>query len=383
MCSRIPSQILSHIPTNTHTYLHALQHPLPCLGIYVDAFNQVRTKRVGTSYGIGVGSRRPKSFWRQVGHSLFYFAVVLADSLSLLHVLLSIAERRRLRDVRQASIDNAWRAMNCMASGMTYLSRFEHEAEYHKLDQQHRQSITLDELANTLSSDADRLSQSKLKQQTEIHAAVAAFPREIRALQPTGEALRDDLMCDKKGRDLARAMFDVKTPAIDATVSRYIPRSLAISPTPVASGAVNGSAARPGVKVSDARRALPRKKPGTTGAYDDNGHDVEKLLSSDNPPPILVVNGITDTYAQRFRNKTEKTTDIKVILNRMLIRYVFGAVAYARSSTLFDMLDTLKPADIYLTCTDALLLIEVVYSLPMSYLTFISHHFFRKLSPLT
>ena len=321
----------------------------------------MHTKRVGASYGIGTGSRKRKSFWRQIGHSLFYFVVVMADSLSLLHVLFSLTERRRLRDIRQASNDNAWRAMNCMVSGMTYLTRFELQAEYKKLDQQEQQPVPRVTDDAEL-SELDRLTQAKLKDQREIQAAVAAFPVQIRAMQPTGEALRDHLMGDKKDRDLARAMFDVQTPAIDVAVSRYIPRSLGNHPSSEESGAVDGSASRPGVKLSDGRRALtraPRHKAGTSGAYDDNGQDLEKLLSSDNPLPVLVVNGITDTYAQRFRNKTERTTDVKLILDRMLIRYVFGAVAYARSSTLFDMLDTLKPADIYLQCTDALLLIEV------------------------
>ena len=318
---------------------------------------------------------------------MFYFAVVVADSLSFLHVLLSITERRRLKDMRQASIDNAWRGMNCMASGMTYLSSFEREAEYRKYEQHQRQSVR-GLTDDSKLSEMDMKSQANLKEQTEIQAAVAAFPVEIRALQPTGEALRNDVMEDKKGHNLARAMFDVQTPALDPTVSRYIPRSLAINSTPETSGEPGGSVARPSIKLSDARRALTRssrKKGGSAGAYDDNGQDAEKLLLADNPPPILVVNGITDTYAQRFRNKTESTADINVMLNRMLIRYVFGAVAYARSSTLFDMLDTLKPADIYLTCTDALLLIEVtrVYiPLPHSHFNFLPH-VFCCLSPLT
>ena len=76
------------------------------------------------------------------------------------------------------------------------------------------------------------------------------------------------------------------------------------------------------------------------------------------PLPVIVVNGLPVSFAKLYRDKTESTSDPQVMLKRMLVRQVFGSEAYARSSTLFHVLDDLKPADVYLQLIDASLLLD-------------------------
>lgn len=76
------------------------------------------------------------------------------------------------------------------------------------------------------------------------------------------------------------------------------------------------------------------------------------------PLPTITINGSPVFFAKLYRDKTESTSDPHVMLKRMLVRHVFGDEAYARSSSLFTVLDDLKPADVYLQLIDASLLLD-------------------------
>ena len=76
------------------------------------------------------------------------------------------------------------------------------------------------------------------------------------------------------------------------------------------------------------------------------------------PLPVITINGLPVSFAKLYRDKTESTSDPHIMLKRMLVRHVFGDEAYARSSSLFHVLDDLKPADVYLQLIDASLLLD-------------------------
>lgn len=343
------------------------------LGTFIDGRGHVHTKRLFQTKGF---DRYNPSFTRDLRHSLFYVIVAFVDLLSLVHVLFSLSERKNLADRRAADQQHSWASMNSLCgTGGTIMLPFDREiggAEGAPASPTPVQALPMSAGG---SGGAEPLSPVRRKKQV-LHDALKDFPVEILAMQSTGATMNTEPETDHRIDQFNRYLFcsvDLLMP-IKGEIMKG--QDVVVDGRQAKVMLVNSSAATVDVQFVDnggQRFHVPSsavalriarsissaefKKQSTTRSLQRNG-SVLSPLSGEEQAPVIVVNGIVDTYASLYRDKTDSTTDSTLILNRMLVRHVFGPAAYDRSSMLFTLLDSIKPAEVYLKLSDALGLME-------------------------
>jgi len=311
------------------------------MGTYVDAFGHVKTRRHPASSD-GFHHRR-QSLVRDVSHSAFYVIVALFDLFAYVHVLSSFAERRRLMAIREADITNGWRMMNSLLAGQTVLSVFELQAE--KDDESatdlRGRKLSYDTLSHVggLNRSASLLAtetQKLIKQRSQIVTAEKSFPAEILAMQPTGTKVEDDHDQGGDDRRLLENLFGVAPEGHwgaskgDRVLVNGQPATVTLVNSDKTLDVVMDEGLKPHYRVKPAsvqplHSNFASASDPIAGAGADGSASTATATATATAPmlpviPVVVKHGAADTYAKLYREKTESTADVHVILKRMLVR---------------------------------------------------------------